>query len=444
MNLFWKIFFGRLEKTEKMEQAESQMLARYTRYTQISQSQELAEYKKLYQVIKSVVFKERKKTLQHRKFQDTEEYRKMKRFKRLDKKKKLKLYYELRKSEELKDFLAFKQTAEYRLLGTKKEVAKSERLKRYKQIDRSKHYKLYVRFHNSDIIKEYEALKVEIEREDFIQKYNFWANPKRWKTSDECKLEQAFFALEDSDNIQFYLNTDAKSFDDLKRLTLSFQDDFDGLELDITKWQNGFYHKPPLKRMYSFPNEKQAYSENNISVKNSELQIHTKAEKTKGAACWDPIKGFVQKDYKFTSGAVNAGDVFTQKTGLIRAKIAVKGSGGASHAFRMETEGKFPSINVFQVAENKISVGNYFPVKNSVSKEIRHIKGLNISKFYIYSLEWTAKELIWRINNIEVFRTSRAIPNIPLFPVFISFITENQMGGSGTLLVDWIRIYNIK
>jgi len=440
MNLFWKRFFGTLQSAEKMEQAELDLIAAYKRFTRIAASGELAEYKKLYLEVTSASFNERKKVFRTRKYKDTEEYRKMKRFNQLDTNRSIKQYYDSLASYELKEFLAFKKTSEYGLLGFKKEVARDPNLKKFKRFEKSKAYKTYVQFHNSSAIAEYEALKTEVRNENFIANHNFWANSKRWLTTQEYRNEQRYIELSKSDDIKFYNKTDEKIFDPIKTRSLTFEDNFDGFALDASKWQNGFYHKAPLKRIYSFPNEKQAYSETNISVGSSELHIHTKTEQTEGAA-WDTTHGFITKKFNFTSGNINAGDAFKQNKGLIRAKIAVKGSRRISHAFWMGAEGKLPLTNICQFIGKKIFVGNYFVEGNSVMKEARLIKGINTSKFYIYSLEWTEKELVWSVNNIEVFRTTRGVPNAAMFPAFNSFISENQKGGNGIFAVDWVRIY---
>jgi hypothetical protein len=104
-------------------------------------------------------------------------------------------------------------------------------------------------------------------------------------------------------------------------------------------------------------------------------------------------------------------------------------------------DGKLPHVNIFHFDGKNIVVNNYAKEGNSVSAVKETIKGISVEDFYIYSLEWSATELIWRVNNVEVFRTERNVPKESLSPVFQSFISENQQGGAGTFEVDWIRIY---
>ncbi|MFT3753004.1 MAG: hypothetical protein QM800_09055 [Paludibacter sp.] len=54
---------------------------------------------------------------------------------------------------------------------------------------------------------------------------------------------------------------------------------------------------------------------------------------------------------------------------------------------------------------------------------------------------WSKKELIWMINDLEIYRTASNIPDESMFLAFNSFISEKQNGGTGNLEVDWVRVY---
>ena len=68
------------------------------------------------------------------------------------------------------------------------------------------------------------------------------------------------------------------------------------------------------------------------------------------------------------------------------------------------------------------------------------ISGLNPANFYIYTLEWTEKELIWSINNYEVYRTAGNLPKEEMYLAFSSFISEKMKGDTGILEVDWVKV----
>jgi beta-glucanase (GH16 family) len=60
--------------------------------------------------------------------------------------------------------------------------------------------------------------------------------------------------------------------------------------------------------------------------------------------------------------------------------------------------------------------------------------------FFIYSLEWTANALVWRINNTEVFRQTTDIPQEPMY-VTLSGGLDKPISSMTSLEIDWIRVY---
>ncbi len=441
MNLFWKKVFGGLTPTDKLEKEEEALLLAYKRYCDIETSEQLKEYTALFHVVKAADFKEKKKTLQNRKFKDTEEYRDFRKYQKLHSNSKLNAYYRVLNSAELQEFLEFKQSDDYEKLGIKKEVKENETFKRFKAYEKSAAYKNYIRFHNSFLVTEYEKLKELVTKEEFIKSKEFWEDKNRWQKTEEYRTEQRYYELQKTSDIAFYESTDPKIFKEILTWTLTFSDEFNGNSLDERTWKSGYYHRAAtLKRNYSFANEKQAAAAGKNALVDGCLKINTVHEKTEAPA-WDVKRGFITKSFDYTSDMINTGEAFRQQFGLIRAKVAVKGSKDISHAFWLGADGKLPHVNVFHFDGKNIVVNNYAKEGNSVSIAKETVKGINVEDFYIYSLEWSATELIWRVNNVEVFRTTRTVPQESLFPVFQSFIAENQQGGAGTFEVDWIRIY---
>lgn len=186
---------------------------------------------------------------------------------------------------------------------------------------------------------------------------------------------------------------------------------------------------------HSFVNERQANNGGkNVAVEDGVLKIQTKHEKT-NALAWDSKKGFVPKDFEFTSDVLQTADSFRMKYGVVRAKIRC--TGNTQHAFWLGADGKLPHVNVFHFDGKQITVGN----ANQSVFDKATITGISPSDFYIYTLMWNAKELIWMINDVEVYRTSSHVPKEEMFLSFNSFIPEKHHGGAGTLEVDWIRVY---
>lgn len=437
MNLFWKNLFGGITPTAKLEKEEADLIQAMHRYQEIEKSVELAEYRTLFHIVKSADFKENKKTLQNRKFKDTEEYRISTKFGKLDKSPAIQLYYQVLKSNILEQYLEFRAGDEFEKLGDKKELKNSEKLQKLKHFEKSKEYKTYTRFHDSFIIKEYEALKVKTSDPEFKKDLEFWSNPNRWKTTPDFAKEQRFYELAKNPDIVFFLNEKPERFKKFNELKLTFKEEFEWNTLDKSRWNFGFhYRNARLMGNHSFANEKQANNAGkNIFVENGVLNIATKHEKVKAPA-WHPTKGFIENEFSFTSDILQSADEFRQRGGVFTAKIRC--SGKINHAFWLGTDNKLPHINIFHYDGKNIKVGN---VSNNVIDGVK-VSGINPSTFYIYKLYWSEKELIWSINDYEIYRTTSNIPAVEMYLVFNSFISQKQKGTTGSLEVDWVRVYS--
>jgi len=436
MNLFWKSLLGKITPTEVLEKRDEELVIAMKRYKEVSKSVELEEYKKLYHEVKAAAFIENKKTLQNRKYKDTEEYRATKKFSKLNNSPKIKIYYEVLISSELKAFLAFEKTPDYEKLGDKKEVAASQLLQNQKAFEKSSNYKIYCRFHESFVIKEYEELKKKVKSEEFIANNAFWSNPQRWQTTAEYKKEQRYYELDKNPDIIFYNNEKPERFEVFLNQKITFEDTFNWNSLSKSSWNFGFHYKNPKTiSNHSFTNEKQANNDGkNSHVRDGILTIGTKKELLTARA-WDKTKGFVMQDFEYSSDVLQTGSQFRQKGGTFSAKIRC--TGNVNHAFWLGADGKLPHINIFHFDGKKISVGNAYKEIFDSTK----ITGINPSRFYIYTLKWSKNELVWMINNIEVYRTTANIPQEEMFLVFNSFLPQKSDGDEGLLEVDWVKVY---
>ena len=439
MNLFWKKLFGGILSTSKYEKNEKALVRDMKRYDEIGKSAELAEYKQLYHIIKSADFKEKKKTFQNRKYTDTEQYRVTHKYQKLEKDTGVRMYYSLLHSDELKHYLNFKTTPEYEDLGDKKKVKESAILQKLKAFERSKEYKNYTRFHDSFIIKEYEELKEKTTLAEFKKENEFWANKHRWKTVPEYMQELRYYELAKNSDILFYEKTKPEDFIQHRKLKKTFADNFDWNTLDKSHWSFGFHSgKQHLKEDYSFDNELQANNGGkNVKVHDGILNIETRREKIMAPA-WNLQKGFVEKEFHYTSDIIQTSGTFKQKYGLFRAKIRCTGK--IHHAFWLSGEGKLPHINIFHFNGKEITMGN---AHANVMDEVK-ISGASHSQYYIYSLIWTPKELIWFINDMEVYRTTSNVPQEPMYLGFNSFIPQKQKPTTGNLYVDWVRVFALE
>lgn len=451
MNLFWKKIFGTLQNTTKFEAKYKQLYDQAIRYENVAKSQELIEYKALYDLVKSASFKEKKDKLHNRKYKDTEYHRDSVKFEKLSHDSKLQEFLEISKSAQLKEFIAFEQTPEFEDLGDPKKVEANPTLKKFKDFHHSKEYKIYSRFKDSFILKEYLTLKETVSTEEFKVNNAFWANKNRWETTEESKQEQRYFALCDNPDIQFYNKSKAEQFSQFLGYERILNEDFKWNTLNTSTWEHGYFKdNSALISSYSYSNQQQAYVEGaNTRVNNGILQIQTKEEAISSRA-WDEKQGFRTQDFQYTSDVINGHNTVYIKNGIFRAKIRTLGNKEVRHRFFLSSTEQSPIITIFKSHGSCLRFGVRWQENGQFKESKGEVTGLNPKDFYIYSLIWTEKELIWEINNMEIFRTSAYNPKVPLFPMINSFIpkeTKKQKAtkaGAATMEVDWIQVFQKK
>ena len=315
-----------------------------------------------------------------------------------------------------------------KLFGRLTVTAKFEK----QQNDLRRDFEHYLKVEKSIELEEYNALSHTIKSADFKEK-------KKTPQNHECKIqEQRYHELAKNPDIKFYAATDAKRFDSIRNWKLTFADDFDWNTLEKSRWSFGFHYKSDaLLRNHSFANEQQANnSGKNVSVNQGILHIATKKEKVTASA-WDSAKGFIEKEFHYTSDVIQSTVGFRQKYGVFQAKVRC--SGKINHAFWLGADKKMPLIKIFHYNGKEIKVGNI----DSAGKKETSITGLNPSSYYIYTLIWTEKEMIWLVNNLVVRRETVQIPNEAMYLAFNSFIPELQKPHEGLLEVDWVKAYSI-
>lgn len=437
MNLFFKKLTGRLYSTEKMERQMMEEEERIARYRQVEQSPELKEFLDLKKIVEGKEFQQKKYNLIHTKYKSTPTYETIHRYKELRQDKQLQLYFEVENSQRLKDYIAFRASENYIKLQNPKEVRNSLELKQMAEFEKSKDYKVYMRFRDSKLPSQYKSLEAEVATDEFKKQHAFWSNPERWKTTDEYQQEVRFKQLSAMTDIQFYLKQDLKEIERLEEKKELFKDEFDWQRLAESAWKAGFaYDNPKLLRQHSFANEQQANNGGkNVGTIDGKLRLFTKNERVTAPA-WDVKKGFINKDFDYTSDIIQTADAFRQAGGLFMAKLRIEGN--IHHALWLGSGKKLPMINLFHYNGKKIMVGNY----GSDGFDGTSISGINAGAYYIYSLRWTENELIWYVNNIEVYRTHTNVPREKLYLAVSSFIDTKQHASEGQINVAWVRVFN--
>lgn len=393
MNLFLLRLTGKLMKTERFEKYIRGLLADAKRYREVEQSESYQEFLALQKEVTDDKFQAKKQELISRKYKETDYFRKTDEMNRL------------LRSKDVKAYLAAKTEADRMpLTGT---------------ID----------------VKSYLRLKEEVESPEFKEKNAFWADTHRWEHSEQGKKEARYNALKKSADIQFFLHANKRRIEEMESWKETFKAPFHEPDLAKNGFQAGFWFKQPqLKRNFSYREEAQAYmGERNVNIQNDVLSIVTKKEQVTAPA-WDAKKGFIMHPFAYTSAVINTGESFSQPIGLFMAKV--RATGKCHSAIYLVGENRFPLIELYHYNGKRIIVG----ITDKNGREEETLRGVSAKDWQIMSVAVNRQEIIWMVNEVEVFRCVNPLPGQKLYFAAQSFAPANK-AGEGRLDIAWVRAF---
>jgi beta-glucanase (GH16 family) len=224
-----------------------------------------------------------------------------------------------------------------------------------------------------------------------------------------------------------------------KGYKLVFSDEFNGTDLDRTKWIDSY---PDDKRTHS-NNEQQYYAKDGWAVGDGKLVF--KAEKRS------------QGGKPYTSGMVSSYGLFAQEYGWFEARMKVPGSQGMWPAFWLLPASKRwpPEIDIMELIgreKNKVYLtlherqeGTWKP------KSFGHgFEGTDFSTdYHTYAVDWMPGEMVWYVDGIERHRVKDAgVPSEPMY-VLLNLAVGGDWPGMpnattvfpSTMEVDYVRVY---
>ena len=421
----------------------------------------------------SAEFKNTKSKINSLNYADSEYCSKEKQFQALEKDKRVKNYFSVSQSADLKRFEAaansdalkrlkelaetvnsadFQQAksdksnpekmAECKSLQQEyKSLTKNPEIKFWTKYQNKSAYKMYVETSNSTLISDYEELKAYVNSDEFKTQKEYLLDKNRFSKSEEAKREQEYINMKNSEEIKWYQATvNSNKFDELKAWNLTFEDDFTESKVDESKWMNSFFMgKMVLNDRYVLANEKQYFTDNkNVDIKQSVLSIVTKKEKATGKV-WDAKLGFMTKDFDYTSGMLSTANSFRQQYGLFEAKIKINSLSPVYQAFWLKGEHKEPEIDIFKynIKKGQMQLSAY----NKGVAAGNKFGGSGLAKdFFIYTVDWDANTITWKINNYVVATAPNNIQE-PLCLMLSAGLTNNADNLPAAMQVDWVRCY---
>jgi hypothetical protein len=444
------------------------------KFRELENAEKIKRYEELSKTVSSVAFKEKQK-MKPITFKTTEEYSKYREFKKLNSDSNIKAYKKLlqkgqkeeaeklesvpsiKRYRELKEFMnspaflekknmkpiTFRDTDEYQLLQEYKKLKNDPDIKFFYKFRSSKALSKFNELDGSQKVSRHAELKNYLNTDEFRERKAYLLDKKRFEKSDLYKEEEQYEKLKKSDDIVWYFKVkDSDKFDILKHRELSFHDEFDSNSLDTGRWiTNHYWGEKLLNDTYSLENDLHCYTKSdNINVGSSILSISTRPEKKEGKV-WNPaLGGFRNKQFNYTSGIINTGKSFRQKYGIFQAKVKLNTALGPRHAFYLLADKVTPHIDICRTAKGKVWM-DFFTNGDKVAKT--SIGGKYGRGFYIYTLEWTADKLVWKINDYEVFRQTSNIPSQEMYINFAGGL-DKAISGSSSMEIDWVRVYRFK
>jgi beta-glucanase (GH16 family) len=220
---------------------------------------------------------------------------------------------------------------------------------------------------------------------------------------------------------------------------LTFQDEFDGGALDLTKWSPN----DPWGRERN--RELQAYVTNAFEIERGILRI--KAEKRDAS--------YAGKQRSYTSGMMTTYKKFAQQYGRFEIRCRVPKGKGLWPAFWLLPDplGWPPEIDVLETLghePNKVHMTHHFRDQNRQRKsDGGSWSGPDFTAdFHEFAVEWSPERITWLVDGVERFRSEKWVPTAKMY-MLVNLAVGGDWPGEpneqtrfpASLEVDWVRVY---
>lgn len=227
---------------------------------------------------------------------------------------------------------------------------------------------------------------------------------------------------------------------------LTFDDEFNGGELDLLHWSP---HDP---WGHERDRQLQAWAPEAVSVSGG--QLHLTAQRATEAR---PVR-YDGKEREYVSGIVTTLGTFAQMYGRFEIRCRVPGGHGLRSAFALYPVpvGPLPRIDVFEVAGHApatLSVGNHWGTEQTERSFGDSFPGPDLSTgFHTVAMEWDSAQIAWFVDGKETFRSTEGVPHQQMFLLLDLAVG----GGSGSIStrfpdestgfpasfdIDYVRVY---
>lgn len=396
MNFFLQTYLKHeIIKTKDLEKMIEKMPQVVERYHQVEQSDKLRTYRELEQLIGSDAFQSNKKKITTKKYKDTEEAKTLAQLK------------QLKKNKVVRKYLKGTQDTDESLIPS--------------------------------VVKNYQELLAKTQTQEFQEKNAYWMDKNRWQNSEDGKKEARFNELKKDEDILFFLHANVKEIEKYDAVSLCYQDDFNWMNLQGSDWKAGFAYPAAFQVNHSYADANQAYVKGkNADSNNSWLTLSVNKENVTAPA-WDSTKGMVMKDFAYTADVLNNADKLELQEGdTIQVKMRCEGKAG--QAILLSDPKHEQVISMLEYSNKRLYCG----LRSSKQNNQYHISGLKANRDIIYTLCWKKDELIWMVNNYEVYRTRNILTQGSHLVMHLCSFLQKGQKAVGKMHIDWVKVYRGK
>lgn len=238
-----------------------------------------------------------------------------------------------------------------------------------------------------------------------------------------------------------------------KKSSIVWQDEFNGSDLDLNKWETQIGDGTTYGLYRWGNNEEQYYRKENVTVSGGILKIKSIKETFAG--------------FDYTSGRIRSLNKGDFKYGKIEASVRMSDAGGLWHALWMlptNPENGWPTSGEIDIME---FVGNrgteifntiHFADNLGNHRQLGETEPMAYDNlFHKYTIEWDANSIVWFIDDVETYKVLRTNSTISAtwpfdaeFHLLLNTAVGGNLGGnvSNTSLqtaqymeVDYVRVY---
>lgn len=198
-------------------------------------------------------------------------------------------------------------------------------------------------------------------------------------------------------------------------MTLIFADEFEGTQLDPTKWQTCYPWVEEGGCTNGGNHELEWYQAENVEVANGLLRLRADQRK---------VSAPDGKEYPYTSGMVSSNTLFDTTYGYVEMRARMPVGRGLWPAFWLlpTTLEWPPEIDILEVLGHDTSVvytTMHYKLKGSPHLSSgQSFRGPDFgADFHIFAADWKPGEVIWYVDGQQVFRVTKNVPSQPMYVI---------------------------